>query len=259
MGATSQVLSKKETQVSVSDRQFLTQLSLIKSELARYLRTSRQAVCSGIKKEKDYLNLDCLLKLYDALHTNGDDIRANLVANRLKKQYGLEVNPTVLTPTIDGSPDSFPQGFKEMWVFAEKPLELTCPTYTHQMLKHFQSAEKTLLYFVSNREISDRLAHGIRMATGLFRQNSQKYAEVYILLCNAVMFMPHFVIFDPISSKAKGYVRVAKGFVQMDQVLTGRLVVNFTVAGVRPYGSGGEILADDTGFDGVSFKILHKI
>lgn len=244
--------------MSVADREFLKQLSLLQSELARYLRTSRQAVCAGIKQEEDYLNSHHLLQLYNALHANKDR-RASLIADRLQKRYGLEVDHTSLIPTMSGDPGSFPQGFKEMWVFADELLELTCPTYIHRMLPYFKSPEKTLLYFVSRQGLGDRLAHGIRMATGLYGKDSNKTAQIYILLCNAVMFMPYLMIFDPISKESKGYVKASNGFVQTDPVLTGLLVANFTTAGIRPCGYEGVILANDVGFDGVSFKILHRV
>ncbi len=243
--------------MSTIDREILRQLSILQSELARYLGTSRQAVCAGIKQGKDYLDSRRLLQLYDALHANGDR-RATLVANRLKNIYGLEANPPTLTSTMHGDPESFPQRFEEMWVLGDELLELTSPHYATRMQKHYESPKKTLLYFVSRPEIGDRLTQRIKLEVGRHKRSGQQTAKICILLCNAVMFMPHLMIFDPISNEAEGYVRTSRGFVKMDQVLTSIMVANFTVAGVRPFGKEGAILANDAGFGGVSFKILHQ-
>lgn len=242
--------------MSALDREVLKQLSLLQSELARYLRSTRQAVNAGIQQEDDYLDSNRLLRLYDAFRASGDR-RVVMVAHMLKERYGLEADPSSVASTIS-NPALFPGQFKEVWFFGSETLELTIPKHVSSMRPHYGDESKTLLYFFWNPNVGHRLAQRLKLEIESLWREGKKTARICILSCNAVMFMPEFMIFNPISKEAKGYVRVSGGyFAEMDCRQTGQLVANFATAGVRSVGD--EILVSTDGFNGVTFEVLHQL
>ena len=241
--------------MSSLDREILKQLSLTQSDLARHLRMSRQAINAGLKQEGDYLDSGRMLRLYDSLRVGGDR-RSTAVARILKDRFGFMADSCMTTSTIS-SPASFSDKFSEVWFFAGETLELTITKHVSSMRRHYADENKTLLYFFYNPNIGHQLAQHLKLVISSLTREEKKTAKIAILTCNAVMFMPEFVIFNPLSKEAKGFVRVYGGhFEEMDRRQTGQLAANFATAGVRSIGD--EILVSSEGFDGITFEVLHK-
>lgn len=75
--------------MAVSDKELMQNLGLSQSDVARLLKTSRQTVNAGIKREDLFLNSIRLLLLYKGLRAESD-IRGDVVAEILSK-HGFDL------------------------------------------------------------------------------------------------------------------------------------------------------------------------
>ncbi len=244
--------------MSKLDHEVLTKLSLSQAELARTIRTSRQAVNVGIRQEETYLNSNRLLRLHDAFHAAGDR-RATMTAAMLK-DMGIDVN-AIMPGTISRAPDSHAEDLKEIWIFARCPLELEDAEYALQMSTHFRGPDKWILYFVPDEDTGERLAIRLTFALESVRRSGSPTAKVSIIVCKSVVFLPHCSFLNP-RGDVKGCVKNVSGsFTEIDHGEAVAIVSMVLETGIRtlpdtlvdPYVRGVPTLRN-----GLSFRVLHE-
>lgn len=245
--------------MSQQDREILRRLSLNQAELARHLRTSRQAVNAGIQQIERFLDANRLMRVHEAFHAARDP-RAKLTAEMLKVEHGIDVESDA-PGTIPRDPDSH-AGHKEFWIFAHRPLEIEDGLYAHSMRFHFRSPDKWIIYFVADEDTGKRLAQRLGHELRALRKDGAQTARIYILECNAVVLLPHCAFFDP-RDDVRGYVKNISGsFTEMDYHDAVRIVTMVFTAGIRteadtvlpPAAEGKATL-----YNGLSFRVLHEL
>lgn len=245
--------------MSVSDQEFLKKLGINQAELGRLVRTSRQAVNIAVNKEETYFNNNRLLLLHNALFAKGDR-RSLAVKELIETAYGIKVDHTK-PHTISGSPDQFPTEAKEIWFFAENPLELTIPVHASLMRKQFAESDKTFVYFVGTPSVGHRLAQRLGYEIGAVNREGKQSAKIYIVLCTSMVMIMNCIFFNP-RTEVKGYFKNRIGtFTMMPDKEAKRTCGTIMTAGVRveggklfPQGASNSVL-----WNGLSFEALHEL
>ena len=247
--------------MSIWDRDLLSQLSLSQAELARALRTSRQAVNAGIKQDSRFLDANRLLRLQQEFRKAHDD-RATIAETLLSEHYGVTIDneePIRIAP----EPASPPRHVQEFWILAFRPLEIENGLYADLMKPHFESPQKRLIYFVGDESAGHLLADRLRSEFADLNERGQRTAKVHIVDCNAVGLVPHCVFFDPLGDDLTGYVRDASGyFTEMNRNDTARIVATIMSASIRTE-SDHVLHSSKSGkaklHNGITFRLLHEL
>ncbi len=209
---------KQEWGMSKDETQLLKELGLRHSVVARAIGASRQAVTKGLNKHQSYMTEDRIGRLYEYLLKQEPVLAESLreraieelnIGERIFSRYGLQIEYNKPEETPD---------FNELWVFSCRPLELN-ELYRSQMRKFYRIKEgasengstssterRIIAYFIP----SDIVPVFKSLLEIEFSDLSMRdRANVQIIQCDAIQFVPHFVIFEPRSDDPRGKLAIA--------------------------------------------------
>jgi len=184
------------------DRQILRQAGLSHTDVAQYLGKTRQNVGYGLSKNSEWLNFERCFDIAKRLReADPEKLRRFLLALQSHgKPYvqGLNaISEAASESRLELGGNPFKQFKREAWVFSNEPAELERGDFLQTMLdEHFVYPERRFVYFLAPGQNADQLSSILKHSIGRLKKNDHQTAHISVITTNAMLLVPHTVIFD---------------------------------------------------------------
>lgn len=192
--------------MSTRETQLLNDLGIKRVTVADAIKVSRAAVTRGLNGEKHYLGPERLVMLVEHLQALGSTKRARAVAAKGKEWHSELFESLLRAPRRDekNSPvDS--QVSHSLWVISPSPLEIEERGYLETMFDNQLIAaggrekRRSYVYFVP-KSVAGRLKARYLALRGERENGSRSFHQFIIVVCPAVAFGAHLVVFEASAS-----------------------------------------------------------